>query len=276
MEIYSITFSPTGTSAKIAESVVYAINEVTSARIHHCDITHITVQDSLRLSKSDIAVIAMPVYGGRMASLAKDRMKNIRGDSTPCVLISVYGNRAFENALCDMAEFVGSLGFIPVAAGAFIGEHSYSRQDTPIAVGRPDQGDIAEAFVFGRSVGNALKNGMLKSLDVSVLHDESSPEQSMINFRNFVRAYSESQKANPIRLLPEFDSARCIGCGKCVEVCPTDAIAEDLVTIDSAKCIKCSACVKICPTAARSLSSPFALVLSENFSIRKSPIWIVG
>ncbi|MBJ2189716.1 MAG: 4Fe-4S binding protein [Muribaculaceae bacterium] len=38
------------------------------------------------------------------------------------------------------------------------------------------------------------------------------------------------------------------------------------------KCIKCCACVKSCPEGARSLSSPFAPVLSANFSLRKSPI----
>jgi NADH-quinone oxidoreductase subunit F len=42
----------------------------------------------------------------------------------------------------------------------------------------------------------------------------------------------------------------CIGCGKCVKVCPTDAIAGELKklhVLDQVKCIVCGSCVEICP-----------------------------
>ncbi len=49
------------------------------------------------------------------------------------------------------------------------------------------------------------------------------------------------------RLVIEDD---CIGCGKCVKVCPTDAIAGELKklhVLDQVKCIVCGSCVEICP-----------------------------
>lgn len=50
-----------------------------------------------------------------------------------------------------------------------------------------------------------------------------------------------------------FINDECIGCTKCVQSCPVDAIAfqpHEQHVIDTAKCIKCDACRQICPVNA--------------------------
>ncbi len=45
----------------------------------------------------------------------------------------------------------------------------------------------------------------------------------------------------------------CQGCGKCSQVCPTDAIIREggkVVRIDESKCLKCYKCVEVCPYGA--------------------------
>lgn len=45
----------------------------------------------------------------------------------------------------------------------------------------------------------------------------------------------------------------CQGCGKCSQVCPTNAIVREggkVVRIDESKCIKCYKCVEVCPYGA--------------------------
>ncbi|MCI8998988.1 MAG: 4Fe-4S binding protein [Muribaculaceae bacterium] len=273
--LYNITFSPTGTSAKVADAITEGILSTAKLEPTRHNLTNSNAEE-IELCADDIAVISAPVYGGKMAPIAKERMKNLKGDGTPCVIVAVYGNRAFENALNDMAEFVTERGFMPIAAAAFVGEHSYSSATNPIAVGRPDAKDISDAMKFGREIAEHLPANSLHRIDTTVLTDEPSPAESLTNFRNFVMSYIQQQKEAPRQYLPEVNTELCNECGACVDICPTGAIGDDCITVDASKCIKCCACVKSCPAGARSLFSPFAPVLSANFSQRKSPLTALG
>ena len=48
----------------------------------------------------------------------------------------------------------------------------------------------------------------------------------------------------------------CVGCGTCVDDCPTDAISmdgENIAVVNADECIDCGACVDSCPTDAISM-----------------------
>ena len=187
--------------------------------------------------------------------------------------VAVYGNRSFENAIADMADFAGAAGFRTIAAGAFIGEHSYSTPATPIAVGRPDKEDISDAHRFGCLIASKISILDFSEPDIMSLRPLPDPESALNNFRTFVAGYQQEQMKNPKKLTPVTDTTRCNRCGVCADACPTSAI--DYTTVDPDTCIKCCACVKACPEGARTLASPFAPVLSANFNTRKSPCWIL-
>ena len=46
--------------------------------------------------ESTLTVITVPVYGGKVAPLALERMKDVHASGAPAVLVAVYGNRAYE------------------------------------------------------------------------------------------------------------------------------------------------------------------------------------
>ena len=222
------------------------------------DLTH-AVPRPETLSADTVAVFAAPVYGGRIPRTALERMEGIRGEGTPAVVIAVYGNRAFEKA-----------------AAAFVGEHSYSTERTPIAAGRPDGQDLAAAEAFGRAVRRKLAGQGPLPVDAARLKAPGTPLVPLLRFIRFVLAYRRRQKKHPVVLLPAGSADRCTHCGRCAAVCPTGAIARgDELRTDAARCIRCCACVKGCPVGARTFETPFAAALSRNFARRKPPVTLL-
>ncbi len=50
-----------------------------------------------------------------------------------------------------------------------------------------------------------------------------------------------------------WDEERCVHCGACISVCPTEVFSFDPswnINLDEAKCIRCEVCVKSCPRSA--------------------------
>ncbi len=146
MTVYTICFSPTGGTEKAVQILCSAL----SADRKVIDLTNTGLKPTtLPADSVAIAVIAMPSYGGRIPGLAAERLKNIRGSGMPCVLLCVYGNRAYEDTLVETAELAKQCGFRVIAAVAAVAEHSIMHQ---YAVGRPDQTDTQNLKQMGERI----------------------------------------------------------------------------------------------------------------------------
>ena len=250
-------FSPTGTTRKILTHIAKGLG---AQNVTDVDMTLPRPNDvSL---KGDITLIGAPVYGGRIPPLAAQRLTQLANEGKPAVIVVLYGNREYEDALLELADLAESSGFAVVAAGAFIGEHSFATTDKPIAMGRPDQSDLDTAIDFGRRI--AAKMVAINSLPLS---------EKVVIPGNF--PYKESHKSN--RPAPETDTELCTLCGTCATVCPTEAITvDDQVTTRQEDCIACCACIKACPADARVYEAePINKIrnfLIENCSEPKQPV----
>jgi len=253
-KINLVYYSPTGTSKKVLESVAKGIGVKS---VEHIDLTPADTTGTHAVPTGELAVIAVPVYGGRVPIVAAQRLKTVTGKGTPAVLVAVYGNRAFEDALIELKDITAEQGFKAVAAAAFIGEHSFSNDNTPIAPGRPDADDLAKAKKFGEEVKAKLESGKLAEVKV--------PGN---------KPYKERGPAGP--RAPDTVVEKCTLCGACAEVCPTKAITvSDKVETVKEKCTACSACVKTCPTGARIWTNEgvmkAAAWLNKEYSKRREP-----
>lgn len=282
--VYTLFFSPTGTTARTADAIAAALARDTarpdaSIPVRRIDLTHAAAAP-VTLPPDAVAVIAVPVYGGHVPPLAAERMKQVRGTQTPAVIVAVYGNRAFEKAPAELAALAAAQGFRPVAAGAFIGEHSYSLPATPIAAGRPDADDLARAAAFGAAVRQKLASAKADeapaTVDVHRLKAPATPLWPLLRFIVFALGYLRRQKRHPVVYLPVTNADLCTLCGRCAAVCPTEAIRRgDELHTDPARCIRCCACVKGCPVGARTFDTPFAAALARNFGKRKPPVTLL-
>ncbi len=155
MEINEIIFSPTRSGRIVVERIVSGFARGTTDNIHSQDLTTTAGStSSLPLSVGGIALFVAPVYGGRVAETAIERFERVRAAEpgrTPAIVVVVYGNRDYEDALLELRDLAVRQGFVPLSGGAFVGEHSYSRpkEGMPIAAGRPDAADCTIAERFG-------------------------------------------------------------------------------------------------------------------------------
>ncbi|WP_300164925.1 4Fe-4S binding protein [Solidesulfovibrio sp.] len=245
-----VYFSPTGTSRRIVRGIGQGLGLKT------CEELDLTGPARLAAPPSDkdvLTVVGAPVYAGRLPAEAVHRLRRLRGAGGPAVVTVTYGNRAFEDALLELRDLAGELGFVPVGGGAFVGEHSYSSPETPIASGRPDGKDLRAARDFGRAV--AAKLGWLG--DLAAWTPLSVPGDF---------PYRESGLSGGVapRTLPEL----CEACGQCATACPMGGIRLDggAVLTEAARCIRCCACVKGCPSGARVFDHPALLETARRLA----------
>lgn len=252
-------FSPTGTTRRVLESIAAGMSAEAVTRL---DLTppEAHTRDFAPL-RDTLVLLGAPVYSGRLPVVAEQRLRRLRGARTPAVLVVVYGNRHFEDALLELRDLAVDCGFCPVAGGAFLGEHSYATVAFPVAVGRPDAADLQRAADFGRQIREKLQ-GFAGVGDIPPLSVPGNVP------------YRERRKFEGVA--PVTDAALCTQCGVCIEVCPTAAIPpDDPLTTDPARCIACCACTRACPVGARALEDPRIHQtrewLYETYRARKEP-----
>ena len=115
MKLYEIVFSPTGGTKRAADLLTGALGGDAAC----VDLTD-SKQDfhALQLTREDVAVLAVPSYGGRVPAVAAERLKMLNGQGARAILLCVYGNRAYEDTLVELEDAAKQAGFRVIAAVA--------------------------------------------------------------------------------------------------------------------------------------------------------------
>lgn len=243
-----VYFSPTGAT----KTILGAIGQGLDLPCTIIDMTLPAARERLyAFGEDELVVIGFPVYGGRLPRIQEAIFPLLGGRARFSLPVVVYGNRAFEDALLELATLCRGKGLASVAAAAFIGQHSFSDQ---LAGRRPDAQDREQATRFGRQVAAALRQKQRFEPDCipgNVPFKELPPK---------------------IPCVPETSDA-CIACGICAEICPMQAIAlDDPARIDGQRCILCAACVKQCPQGAKRIGfAPLLAKMADIVAANRAP-----
>lgn len=222
-----VYFSATNTTKKIMKHIADQLE----GNKQEYNITQ-TIPETEELESTDLLVVGMPVYAGRIPAITLPALNRFKGKGTPAIIVCVYGNRDYDDALLELKDVVEMNGFKVVSAGAFIAQHSIFPE---VGAARPDDKDMEAITAFAQKSKQIIDS----ATDLNAL-PEITPKGN--------RPYKVPGK---LPLQPS-GNRKCTECGTCVKLCPVQAIpADNPRKTDKEKCIACACCITVCPADAR-------------------------
>lgn len=293
IRIRAMYFSGTGTTAKVTSAIAYKLWQLMDETEHKTgvsgetdDAVNYVKAENINFTpkqarskeysfcKNDIVVFGTPVIAGRVPNVLLKFLDTLQGNGAVAIPIVLYGNRNFDDALIELRNILEKQGFRAVAAGAFIGEHSFSYK---LAAGRPDNKDMNIVYEFAEKIAVKLIDVISASEGNPDEMDEkvSSIAHIEVEGQEPVRPYYKPQdrKGNHINILkvtPKLDADKCSKCGICAEICPMNSIKPENPGVVDGICIKCCGCVKKCPEKALYFDDPGYLYHKEELEIQYS------
>lgn len=240
-KINAVYFSATGTTKRIiirlADELARNINDKV---INYKDFTLPNSREDIQyFNDNDIVIVGVPVYAGRVPNVLLDYLKNnLKSDGAKAIAVVLYGNRNYDDALIELYDILNMNGFNVIAAGAFIGEHSFSKI---LAKDRPDEKDIDKATEFANQI--YIKISSEKGGELVIPGNKE--------YRPYYKPKDNDGKSVDIRKVTPKTNSDCTDCKLCVSVCPMGSIDYEDVSKLNYICIKCGACIKICPFNAK-------------------------
>ena len=252
---HAIFFSPTGTTEKAVTSVA----EGTGLPLENIDLTPLKIRQAFRryFTNSDLVIVGLPVYGGRLPKNIDNFFTGLDGKDTPSIALVMYGNREYEDALLELKIRLEQHGFRVIAGAAFIGEHTFSKN---IAAGRPNSRDLDIARDFGRKVAKNIKKAMSATLIIKG------------NYPFVAKGFDPAQPGPLTAFANITTTENCTQCGICVEECPWGAIDPEMYTTESTKCMRCFRCIKVCPSSARKVIDKKFYEFLPQFEMRLNAV----
>ncbi|MGI6735833.1 MAG: ferredoxin [Anaerovoracaceae bacterium] len=250
--VYAAYFTGTETTKKIVTTIAWSIDpnyidndfSLPSAR-----------QKPLTYEAGDLVIFGTPVIAGRVPNLLLKYLAKIEGGGALAVPIVLFGNRSYDDALIELRDILEKGGLHTIAAGAFVGEHSFSKV---LAAGRPDNDDLQRAEEFAASIRTKVEGiGDPAHPELAdALRHPIEVDGTPYPYRPYYTPRDRNGKGIDIRKVKPKVNDNCDDCKLCADICPLGSISRDNVREITGICMHCNACIKRCPKEARYYDDP--------------------
>ncbi|MCM1041398.1 MAG: EFR1 family ferrodoxin [Bacteroides sp.] len=271
--VKAVYFSATGTTKKVVCTIAAKIAAELKLPCTQVDFTLPSARvQPLVFEKGDIVVMGTPVYAGRVPNVLLKYLQAMQGVGAVGVPVVMFGNRNYDDALIELRDLMESAGIRTVGAGAFVGEHAFSRV---LGANRPDRQDLLRVEEFAVAVAKKIAGFGENALPEAPVFVEGTP----FPYRGYYQPRDRHGVAINILKVKSLVNDRCTGCKICADVCPMGSISRENVREYTGICIKCGACIKKCPENARYYNDEGYLYhqheLEEIYARRGEPCWFV-
>lgn len=216
------------------------------ATVEH-NITKDTKSNSITLTNTELLIVGVPSFAGRVPVTCVPTLQRYRGNDTPAIIFCTYGNRDYDDTLLELKDILEANGFKVISAAAFVSQHSIFPK---VGEDRPNKEDDAALSEFVKKNRAIIEN----------LTDASSVGELK------VKGNYPYKPMGSIPLKPTGDK-KCDACGVCVHLCPTDAIpANNPRKTIKDKCISCARCISVCPQGSRHFEGLLYKIASWKFT----------
>lgn len=250
--IQAVFFSTTGNTKKICQTVTNAtsfesINEVNLANTAN---RNDTINSSL---KGDIIIFGTPIHMGSFPPQLDTIINKIDGKERFIVPLVVSGNIQNGKALNHLIYVLKKQNFQIIAAGKFVGRHSFSTDNFHIAMNRPNTEDLTKANELGKIVEQKIITQDYKLVDVPSIDPGKN---------------RKTRSLGKIDKVLQYDVNLCKKCFLCCENCHLNALSlKNGFKIEENLCIRCGACARVCPTGALTYYPPLPWFVKPFFRL---------
>jgi len=267
-KIQCLFFSPTGGTRRTLSE----ISRNTGLRVADpIDLTLPSRRESWKgEAEGDLLLVGVPVYYGTIPSIMLEPLRRLRGDGGWAIPVAVYGNVQTGACLEELCGLLRHREFKILAAANFVAEHSFTNDDVPLALGRPDERDLKHAAEFGKKIAEKIQS------DLAEVPLEGKPLEEGENYARRRDEWPENG-VRELAKVSEYDERGCVSCNGCVESCPTGAIDAGTYAIDDDECIRCFSCARVCPSGVRKieLGSKVSEYFKSLVDMRKEPEFFI-
>ena len=233
-------FSATGTTQQVVRHLAESLSETLHLPVEECDFTLLpNRQNPLAFKADELVVFGTPVYAGRVPNVLLKYLATMQAEGAKAAAVVVYGNRDYDDALLELSDILEKAGAQVIAAGAFVGEHSFSYT---LAAGRPDADDLEKIEAFANQIADKIGRDDFVKPEI-----KGTPYP----YRQHFQPHNEQGEPFDIRKVKPVTTEACIQCGICASVCPMGSISINDFSAVAGICIKCGACMKRCPRQAK-------------------------